>query len=427
MSLHIANARLIDPATDMDIMGGLLIDGDQIFDLGEHLLKPGSAAERVLDAQGACLAPGLIDLRVKTGEPGEEHRETLATASRAAVAGGITSMVVMPDTSPVIDDMALVQFISNQGEKTALNRVYPAGALSTGLQGKAMSELGLMTNAGAVFFTNGDSPITDAGVLKRAMTYAAGRDMIVSSCPDEQQLSGHGVMNAGALAAQKGLKGISAEAELIGLQRDIALAEATGCHLLVDNISTAQSVDVIKRAKASGVKITVTIAAYSLFFNEIDVGDYLTYCKVNPPFRTEEDRLALIKAVADGTIDIVTSAHDPQPPENKRLPFGEASFGAAGLETLLSTLLALVQDEQLSLLEALRPLTSAPGQLLGLEQGTLRKGAPADLILFNPNKPWHCKREELLSRSVNSPYDGRRMVGQVSRTFVGGREVHRRT
>lgn len=422
MTLHIYNARLLDPASNLDAFGGLIIDGDTIADLGEHLAAPAANA-KTLDAGGLCLAPGLIDLRVKTGEPGEEHRETLATASRAAVAGGITSMVVMPDTTPVIDDLALVQFISNQAKATALNRIYPSGALTAGLKGESMAEIGLMAEAGAVLFTNGDHPIADAGIQKRAMAYAAGRGALIASRPDERALSGRGVMNSGTTALQKGLWGMGVEAELIGLQRDLALANVTGARLLVDNISTGASLDALKAAKAAGTKVAASVAAYNVVFNDLDVGDYLTYCKVNPPFRAEADRLALIAALKTELIDAVTSSHNPQPPENKRLPFAEASFGAAGLETLLCALLTLFQEGHITLLEALRPLTIGPAKVLGLEQGRLAADAPADLILFDPNKPWFCQREDLLTRSTNSPFDGRRMVGRVMRTFVAGTTV----
>ncbi|MEM1035973.1 MAG: dihydroorotase [Pseudomonadota bacterium] len=422
MTLHIYNARLLDPASGLDAFGGLIIDGGTIADVGQHLAAPTNAAE-TLDAKGLCLSPGLIDLRVKTGEPGEEHRETLATASRAAVAGGITSMVVMPDTTPVIDDVALVQFISNQANATALNRIYPASALTKGLKGESMAEIGLMAEAGAIFFTNGDNPIPDAGLQKRAMAYAAGCDALIASRPDERALSGNGVMNSGALALQKGLKGMGADAELIGLQRDIALAQATNARLLVDNISTQASLDTLATAKSAGINVSASISAYSLFFTEDDVGDYLTYCKVNPPFRSENDRKALIEALKTDLVDAVTSSHDPQPPENKRLPFAEASFGAAGLETLLSALLSLVQTCEITLLEALRPITSGPAKLLGLDQGQLKTGTPADLILFDPDQSWLCQREDLRSRSANSPFDGRELVGRVKKTFVAGQSV----
>ena len=422
MKTLIRNARLLCPASGLDATGDLLISDGAIEKLGDVDTK----ADETIDASGLCLAPGLVDLRVKTGEPGAEQRETLATASRAAVAGGVTSMVVMPDTEPVIDDVALVQFIANRGRETARCRIYPAGALTKGLKGEAMAEIALMSETGAVFFTNGDWPVEKASVLRRTMAYAASCNAIVSSRADERSLSGNGVMNSGALAARLGLSGIPREAEWVGLSRDLLLAEATGCTLIVDQVSTGHSLALVRQARDRGVKVFVSVAAHHLFFNELDIGDYLTYCKVNPPFRSEKDRQALIDALANGEIDAVVSAHDPQPPEEKRLPISEAAFGAAGLETVLSALLAQVHDEKLSLLDALKPVTCKPADMIGLPQGRLSEGAPADLILFDPDKPWLCEREDLVSRSVNSPFDGRRMMGRVVRTLVGGETVFER-
>ncbi|MCZ4298869.1 dihydroorotase [Henriciella marina] len=418
----ITNARLLCPASGRDETGSLLIEDGKIAAIGDIA----GEADTLIDASGLCLAPGLVDLRVKTGEPGGEQRETLETASRAAVSGGVTSMVVMPDTEPVIDDVALVQFITNRGRETSKTRIYPAGALTIGLEGQAMSEISLMQGSGAVFFTNGDWPVGDTSVLRRTMAYAASCNVMVSSRADTYALSARGVMNTGARAARMGLSGLPREAEWIGLSRDLFLAEATGCRLLVDQVSTARSLEIIREARDRGVEVYVSVAAHHLFFNETDVGDYLTYCKVNPPFRNEDDRQALIDALAAGEIDAVVSAHDPQPPEEKRLPFGEAAFGAAGLETVLSALLVLVQDERLNLLDALRPVTASPASLIGVPQGRLVEGLPADLILFDPDKPWHCERENLLSRSLNSPFDGRRMVGRVMHTIIEGETVFQR-
>lgn len=426
MSLAITNARLLDPFTERDEPGAILIEQGKIREIRSGADAAFPNAKDTLDAGGLCLAPGLIDLRVKTGEPGEEHKETLETASRAALAGGITSLVVMPDTRPVIDDVALVQFIAERARKTAKARVYPAGGLTVGLQGEAMAELGLMSEAGAVLFTNGDLPVANAQVLKRALAYAASLGATVMSRPDERTLAGSGVMNGGALAARIGLSGIPVEAEWIGAMRDVTLAEQTGCRLILDQVSTPRTLEIAAAARSRGAKVFTTTAAHSLFFNERDVGDYLTYCKVNPPFRDEDTRQRLIQALKDGEIDAVVSAHDPQPPEEKRLPFGEAAFGAAGLETLLSALLSLHHDGPLTLLEALAPITIGPASILGLPQGRLTEGAPADLILFNPGKPWLCEREDLLSRSRNSPFDGRRLQGRVMKTFVGGEAVFAR-
>ena len=423
MKTVIHNARLLDPASDTDVPGGVLIENGVISDAGPELSKAPAGADKAIDAGGLCLAPGLIDLRVKTGEPGGEHRETLATASRAAVAGGITSMVVMPDTNPVIDDVALVQFIANRASETAVNRIYPAGALTRGLSGEAMAEIGLMREAGAVMFSNGEHPVPSAVVMKRIMQYAVSRDALVMTRAEERTLAGKGVMNAGPLAGRMGLSSIPRIAEWIGASRELALAESTGVKYLLDQASTGRTVEMVEAVRAGGTEAHCTVAAHHLFFNELDVGDYLTYCKVSPPFRAEEDRQSLIEAVKRGAVSAIVSAHDPQPPEEKRLPFAEAAFGAAGLETLLAAMLSLVHDGPLSLLEALRPLTCGPADLMGFKQGRIAKSAPADLILFDPGTPWLCERENLISRSTNSPFDGRKLQGRIKLTMVGGEIV----
>ncbi|MBI1358852.1 MAG: amidohydrolase family protein [Alphaproteobacteria bacterium] len=423
------NARLIDPASGRDETGGVVFENGVITDIGPHISRETerrNGVNFVRDAGGKVLAPGLIDLRVKTGEPGAESKETLATAGEAAAAGGVTTFVVMPDTDPVIDSVALVDFIKRRADGVAKVKIRPTGGLTVGLEGKKMAELGLIAEAGAAFFTNGDHPVEDAGLMRRAMQYASGFDALIASRPDTAALSRGTVMTAGAFAARLGLRGAPPEAEWIALERDLMLAETTGARLLVDCISTARSLEAVERARAKGVKVACSVAAYSLFFNEIDVGDYLTYCKVQPPFRTEADRMALVEGLARGAIDAVVSAHDPQPPEDKRLPIADASFGAIGLETLLPALLKLVAQEQISLAQALRPVTCGPASLLGLPQGRLETGAPADLVLFDPDTPWLCDRDLLLSRSKNSPFDGRRLEGRVLQTWVDGRTVFER-
>lgn len=421
----IHNARLIDPATGRDETGGVLTENGVILDSGSAISKTVTADVKI-DAGGKMLAPGLIDLRVKTGEPGAENKETLQTASDAAAAGGVTTFVVMPDTDPVIDTVALVDFIQRRAEGVAKVKVYPAGGLTLGLDGVKMSEIGLIREAGAAFFTNGDRPVEDAGVLRRAMSYAASFDALVASRPDTPALSKNTVMNAGAFAARLGLRGTPPEAEWIALERDLMLAETTGVRLLADCISTARSLAAVERARKAGVKAACSVASYSLFFNELDVGDYLTYCKVQPPFRTEADRMALIDGLKRGVIDAVVSAHDPQPTEDKRLPIADAAFGAVGLETLLPCLLSIAIREDIPLVKALRPVTSGPADLLGLPQGRLAKGAPADFVLFDPAAPWACDRDDLVSRSKNSPFDGRKLEGRVLRTWVNGATVFER-
>lgn len=421
----IYNARLIDPASGLDSVGGVVIEGGVILDFGAGISKT-TTGDLKIDAKGKVLAPGLIDLRVKTGEPGAENKETLATAGDAAAAGGVTTFVVMPDTDPVIDSVALVDFIQQRAESVSKVKVHPTGGLTLGLDGAKMSEIGLIQEAGAVFFSNGDKPVEDAGVLRRAMTYAASFDALVASRPDTPALSRNTVMNAGAFAARLGLRGAPPEAEWIALERDLMLAETTGVRLLADCISTGRSLAAVERAREAGVKVACSVAAYSLFFNELDVGDYLTYCKVQPPFRKEEDRLALIDGLKRGAIDAVVSAHDPQPTEDKRLPIADAAFGAVGLETLLPALLSLAIREEIPLTTVLKPVTSGPADLLGLPQGRLAKGAPADLVLFDAAAPWACDRDDLSSRSKNSPFDGRKLEGKVLRTWVNGVTVFER-
>ncbi len=417
----IRNARLLDPATGRDETGDIGVR-DGVFISAEHV----KSAPKDIDAGGLCLAPGLIDLRVKTGEPGASHKETLATASLAAVSGGVTSMVVMPDTDPVIDDVALVEFIARRGEASGTNRIYAAGALTQGLHGEAMAELGLMQEAGAVFFSNGETSLSNASVMKRAMTYAGNIGATICVRAEDAALIGSGVMNAGALAARMGLSGMSGDAEYVMGLRDLVLANKTGCQLIIDQVSTTDLLGAVTDFAKQGTNVHATVAAHHLFFNEIDIGDYLTHCKVSPPFRDETTRLALIEGVRKGDVSAVVSAHNPQPPEEKRVPFADAAFGAAGLETTLSAMLALVHDEHMNLLEALRPLTSGPAKLANLPGGNLAENTPADFILFDPNKPWVCKSEELHSRSKNTPFDGRRLMGRVMATYVGGKQVFAR-
>jgi dihydroorotase len=414
------NARLIDPARELDAPGGVLVQGTEIRAAGPELLAPQGLDADLVDCGGRVLAPGLIDLRVKTGEPGAAHVETLASASAAALAGGVTTFVVQPDTDPVIDSAALVQFLARRATATARARVLVAGALTAGLAGERIAEIGLMAEAGAVMFSNGDRPVCSAKVLRRAMTYANGHHALIASRPDDPSLSDGGVMHAGPFAAGRGVRGIGFEAEWLGASRDLLLAEATGARLLVDLVSTARTVDMVHTARERGVDAYVSASILNLYFNELDVGDYLTYCKVNPPFRPEPIRRELVEALAARRLHALVSAHDPRPPEMKRLPIDEAAFGAIGVETLLAAGLALVHAGDVSLLDLLWPLTVGPAQLLGLPQGRLKPGAPADIVIFDPETPWKCVRENLRSLSQNSPWDGRRLEGRVWRTLVGG-------
>ncbi|PHS26468.1 MAG: dihydroorotase [Robiginitomaculum sp.] len=415
--LIISGARVIDPACGRDDVSDVLIENGRIAALETSIKKEGV---KRIDASGLVLAPGLIDVLVKTGEPGAEQRETLRSVGKAAAAGGVTSLVISPQSDPAIDDPAMVDFIKRRGRKRAAVRILPAGGLTKGLKGTLLAEIGLMKEAGAVLFSNGDQPIGNAAVMRNVLTYAKGMGALVSNRPIEPDLCANGVMNAGDYAARLGLSGLPAVGERIMVERDIALCEASGASLLIDQISTGAALDAVRCAKARGVDVFCSVSIYHLTLNELDVGDYRTFARLSPPLRSETDRKALIEGVSDGTIDAVVSGHDPRPAEEKRLPFAQSSPGAVGVETLLSGALSLVHNDEVSLCEALRVMSTGPARMLGLKGGSLAVGAPADLVVFDPDCPWVCDAMQLRSKSKNTPYDGRRMQGRAIMTFVDG-------
>jgi dihydroorotase len=420
------NARLVDPETGYDGPGALRVAGGVVDDMIQGA-TPGSLSSdlEVIDAQGAMLAPGLVDLRVKTGEPGAETKETLESAARAAAAGGVTSIVVQPDTNPVVDEASVVDFILRRARDIGLVRVHAAGAATQGLQGQRMAEIGLMREAGAVYATDVDRPIVDSLVMRRVLTYAGCFGALVAHRPADPYLSAGAAATESEFAGRMGLRGVTAMAERIMLERDLALAELTGARLLVDQISSAQALESLGRAKAKGVKAWASVSINHLSFNELDIGDYRTFYKLTPPLRGEDDRQAVIDALASGLIDVVVSAHAPAPAEDKRLPFDEAAPGAIGLETLLPALLALHHDQRAPLPDLIASVTLKPAKLIGLDAGRLAKGASADLVLCDIGAPVVIDAAKLMSRSKNSPFAGRRLQGRVLLTMVGGRVIHR--
>jgi dihydroorotase len=421
-SVAIINARLLDPASDYDGPGALLFE-DGVITVVEHGAVP-ILADEVIDAGGLCVAPGLIDIRVRTGEPGAEPKETLKSASLAAAAGGVTTIVVQPDTDPAVDDPAMVDFIQRRGAALGLVNVRTAGAATKGRGGSRMAEIGLMHEAGALYFTDGDHVISDSRVLSRVMSYATAFNALIACRPADPGLSEGAVATSGELATRLGLPSAPAIAERIQLERDLALVEQTGVRFLVDQISTEAALEVLARARGRGLEIAASVSINHLCFNEVDIGDYRTFYRLDPPLRPERDRRALIEAVRDGLIEVITSAHTPAPAEDKRRPFAEAAPGAVGLETLLAAALTLHHEEGVELLDVLRPLTEGPASLLGLGAGRLAPGAPADLVLFDPGAPMIVDADALRSKSKNSPFDGRRLQGRVARTVVAGRTVH---
>ncbi len=419
-TLAIIGARLIDPATDYDALGDLLIEDGIITGFGADVAA--AHIDERIDANGLILCPGLIDMRVTTGEPGTEHRETIESAAIAAAAGGVTSMVVMPTTNPVIDDISLVDHMQRRGESTDI-RVYIAGALTKGLAGREMTEIGLMSEAGAVLFSNGETPLGDGRLMRRIMSYGSTFNALIAHRAVDGNLSAGACAHESDFSARLGLPSAPAISERIMAERDMALAELTGARTLVDLVSSQETLPAIRRAKKRGLEVSASVSINHLALNELDIGDYRSFAKLDPPLRGEDDRLALIAGVNDGSIDIVVSSHDPRPAGEKRKPFEQSAAGAVGLELLLAAGLTLVADEQLDLTAFLKAVTLNPAELLGLPQGRLQKGAPADLVLIDPNKPWICTAADLRSKSQNTPFDGRHMQGKAVLTICGGKIV----
>lgn len=419
--LALVNARLLDPTTGRETHGGVLIKDGRVAALGpsvQHGHLPEDAEAH--DCGGLLLAPGLIDLSAFVGEPGAEHRETLRTASEAAAAGGVTSFVTRPDTHPAVDDPAIIDFIKRRARDKAIVNVLPAAALTKGREGKEMTEFGLLMEAGAVFFTDGPRSVMNAQVMNRALTYARAFDALIVHHLEDRNLRGEGVMNEGEFASRLGLHGIPREAETVMLQRDLTLVARTRGRYHASMISCPASIALIRHAKDEGLPVTCGVSINSLTLNENDIGAYRTFCKLSPPLRSEDERLALVDALADGTIDVIVSDHDPQDVDTKRQPFAEAADGALGLETMLSAALRLHHAEHVPLARLIEAMTTAPARLIGSPAGRLAVGAPADLTLIDTDLPFVVNKMKLKSRSKNSPFDEARLTGRAIRTWVGG-------
>lgn len=413
------NARLIDPETQTDTLGWLRVEGDVIAESGTGTPPMGDT----IDCGGKCLAPGIVDLGVKVSEPGERHKESFASAGRAAAAGGVTTIVTRPDTLSAIDTPEVLEFVQRRAASDAIVKVKHLSALTKGREGREMVEIGFMRDAGAVAFTDCDHVIENTKVLQRALTYAKSCGALVIGHPQDPGLSKGAAATSGKFAALRGLPAVSPMAERMGLDRDLALIEMTGVSYHFDQITTARALPALERAKQNGFDVTAGVSIHHLTLNELDVGDYRTFFKVKPPLRSEDDRLSMVEAVASGLIDVISSMHTPQDEESKRLPFEEAASGAVGLETLLPAALRLYHAGQLTLPELFRAMALNPAKRLGLASGRLSEGAPADLVLFDPDAPFVLDRFKLRSKSKNTPFDGARMQGIVKGTWVDGMRV----
>jgi len=422
-SLVLKNLRIIDPSRGLDETGSIIVENGVIRAAGKTAQGAPKSAE-VKDCSGLVAVPGLVDARVFVGEPGGEYRETIESASRAAAAGGVTSIITMPDTDPVIDDIALVQFVQKTARDKALVNVYPAAALTKHLDGEEMTEFGLLREAGAVCFTNGRQPVHDTLVLRRAMTYAREFGAVIALETRDQYLGAGGVMNEGLLASWLGLSGVPREAEIIPLERDLRVAGLTKAAYHAAKISLPESAEAIATARKRGANVTCGISINHLTLNENDIGEYRTFFKLSPPLRGEDDRVAMVQALADGTIDIIVSSHDPQDVDTKRLPFADAADGAIGLETMLAAALRLYHSGDVPLMRLIDALSTRPAQIFGLDAGTLKPGAKADITLIDLDEPWIVSKDAIVSRSKNTPFENARFTGRAVQTYVAGKLVH---
>ncbi len=423
--LLLTNARVVDPSRDLDQPGDVLIADGVIKEAGKNIRAAGMPeGAEIVECNGNVVAPGLVDMRAFIGEPGAEHRETLASASQAAAAGGVTTIICQPDTDPPIDDPATVDYVLRRARDTAIVRILPMAALTKKLEGKEMTEIGLLKAAGAVAFTDGTKSVMNAQVFRRTLAYAADFDALIVHHTEDANLVGDGVMNECEYASRLGLLGIPKEAETVMLARDVRLVALTGARYHAASITCEESIKVLRRAKEEGLTVTASATINHLALNENDVGSYRTFLKLSPPLRAEEDRQALAAAIKEGVIDVIVSDHNPQDVEVKRLPFADAAPGAVGIETMLPVGLRLVHDKSLPLLKLLHAMSTRPAELLDIQAGTLRPGAPADVILFDSDLPWVLDRSTLKSRCSNSPFDEARLSGRVLRTIVAGRTVY---
>jgi dihydroorotase len=417
-------ARLLDPASGLDAVGDLLVEGERIAAIGDIGTMAHDA--ETVDAAGLSLAPGLVDMRVQLREPGAEHMESIESGGRAAAAGGVTTMVALPNTEPPVDDVSVVEFLARRAREVKLAKVHTYAAATKGLAGRHLTEMGLLAANGALGFTDGAKAVADALVMRRVLSYARSFDLLVLQHPEEPSLASAGEVNEGEVATRLGLAGITPMAEIILVERDLRLVEITGARYHAAHVSTATAIEAIRQAKARGLQVTCDTAPPYFVLNETAIGDYRTFAKLSPPLRSEWDRRAVIEGLRDGTIDAIASDHAPWDQDSKRLPFSSAAYGIVGLETSLALSLELYHNGHLNLLGVVRLLTLNPAQILRLPVGRLAVGAPADLVLFDPDLDWQIRPDDFLSKSKNAPFDDRPVRGRVQRTMVDGRTIFHR-
>ena len=415
MKTLLTNAKIIDPVSET------ISDGEVMFEDG--IIIPKQTADKTIDCKGHYISPGLIDIGVKVGEPGERHKESYKSAGAAAAAGGVTTIITRPDTYPAIDTPEVLEFIRRRAQEVCPVNVFHMVALTKERAGREMTEIGFLKDAGAVAFTDFTNVVKNSKILLRALNYAKSLDALVIGHPQDPDLSDATSATSGKFASLRGLPSVTPLAERMTLDRDMALVELTGVRYHFDQITTARSISALKRAKKSGHKVTAGTSIHHLTLNEFDIADYRSFFKLSPPLRSENDRVAVIDAVNSGIIDVISSFHTPQDEESKRLPFETAAAGAVGLETLLPASLQLFHNQSVSLEKLIKTMTLNPANLLGLPSGRITSGAPADLIVFDADIPFILDRETLKSKSKNTPFDGQKLQGKVRRTIVAGETI----
>ena len=419
---YLINGRIINPTNQKDEIGGLIIDNEGKIEASGKDVSGANLPNKVnkIDLNQKILMPGLVDMRVFIGEPGFEYKENFRTLSEAALTGGVTSLVSMPNTSPVIDNVSMVDFLKRRGRDKSRINIFPTACLTKNLNGKEMTEFGLLKRKGIVGFTDGIKTIQDSQVMARIMNYAGQSDSLVIQHAEDNSLSDSGLINEGEISTRLGLKGIPYLAEKIIVERDLSFLEEYICRYHISQVSSEKTVNVIRNKKKEGRVFTAGVSINNLSLNENDIGDFKTFLKLSPPLRTETDRLSLVAGLNDGTIDVIVSDHKPEDEESKRLTFSQAATGASGIETLLPLALELYHNKSLDLNKLIKSLTSNPAKILGINKGSLNIGSDADLCVLDIDSPFVVKKSELKSKSKNTPIEDRKLQGKVLKTYVKG-------
>ena len=421
---YFINGNIIDPHNSINEIGGLIIgDKGQLEAVGKKVNTNNiPSREKVIDLKGKYIFPGLVDMRVFVGEPGFEYKENFRTLSNAALSGGVTSVVTMPNTDPIIDNVSIVDFLKRRGRDKSKINIYPTASLTKGTEGTNMTEFGLLQSKGIIGFTDGTKTIQNTRVMSRIMNSASDLDTLIMQHAEDYELAKDGMINEGIIATKLGLQGIPEMAELIIIDRDLTLLNYINCRYHISQISSGRSVELIKNKK-NNLKFTCGVSINNLSLNENDIGDFRTFLKLSPPLRTEEDRISLVQGLKDETIDVIVSDHKPEDEEQKRLTFAQAATGASGIETLLSLSLELYHNGSLKLETIIKALTSNPAKILKIDKGNLNVGNDADFCIVDINKPWIVKQENLISKSKNTSIENKKLQGKVTNTFVKGEEL----